>query len=214
MGLDGSSVLDECRFIPLRLDERERGLLAMLKGALNVSEYTDQVDRYSRWGTTSKTINSELRRALAALSGMVAAGKLYRACFFPSDPSYPCPNAIPVWSAMEVNFPNFFVGGGGSVDLLAERRLFMGKGKRGCQFSCSSLRVQSRAYASLLSRCDLTLTESREFCSRCGRGLGCGHGSGVTESATFCHQWCVLMLYLACSGGSVLNCNCFLGVES
>lgn len=42
VGLQESSVLEECRFIPLRLDERERGLLAMLKGALNVSEYTDR----------------------------------------------------------------------------------------------------------------------------------------------------------------------------
>lgn len=42
VGLNGSSVLEECRFIPLRLDERERGLLAMLSGALNVSEYTDR----------------------------------------------------------------------------------------------------------------------------------------------------------------------------
>lgn len=42
VGLHGSSVLEECRFIPLRLDARERGLLAMLKGALNISEYTDR----------------------------------------------------------------------------------------------------------------------------------------------------------------------------
>lgn len=42
VGLHGMSVLEECRFIPLRLGARERGLLAMLKGALNVSEYTDR----------------------------------------------------------------------------------------------------------------------------------------------------------------------------
>lgn len=75
VGLNGSSVLEECRFIPLRLDERERGLLAMLKGALNVSEYTDRVDCFSRWGTSAKTINAELQYALAALSGMVVAGE-------------------------------------------------------------------------------------------------------------------------------------------
>ena len=42
VGRQGFTVLEECRFIPLRLNERERGLLAMLKGALNVSEYTDR----------------------------------------------------------------------------------------------------------------------------------------------------------------------------
>ncbi|CAN0449100.1 unnamed protein product, partial [Ectocarpus sp. 12 AP-2014] len=64
-------------FIPLRLDARERGLLAMLKGALNVSEYTDRVDVYSsRWSSKARTINEELRMTLAALSGMMAAGEL------------------------------------------------------------------------------------------------------------------------------------------
>lgn len=42
VGMHGMRVVDECQFIPLRLDARERGLLAMLKGALNVSEYTDR----------------------------------------------------------------------------------------------------------------------------------------------------------------------------
>ncbi|CAM9687403.1 unnamed protein product [Ascophyllum nodosum] len=75
VGRQGFTVLEECRFIPLRLNERERGLLAMLKGALNVSEYTDRVDVFSRWGSKSKTINNELRLALALLSGMMVAGE-------------------------------------------------------------------------------------------------------------------------------------------
>ncbi|CAB1120350.1 unnamed protein product [Ectocarpus sp. CCAP 1310/34] len=76
VGMHGSSVLEECRFIPLRLDARERGLLAMLKGALNVSEYTDRVDVYSsRWSFKARTINEELRMTLAALSGMMVAGE-------------------------------------------------------------------------------------------------------------------------------------------
>lgn len=75
VGLQESSVLEECRFIPLRLDGRERGLLAMLKGALNVSEYTDRVDVLSsRWSSKTKTINRELHLVLAALAGMMVAG--------------------------------------------------------------------------------------------------------------------------------------------
>ncbi|CAM9195762.1 unnamed protein product [Scytosiphon promiscuus] len=75
VGLHGSSVLEESRFIPLRLDARERGLLAMLKGALNISEYTDRVDVYSgRWMSKAKKIDAELRFALQALSGMMFAG--------------------------------------------------------------------------------------------------------------------------------------------
>ncbi|CAM9210888.1 unnamed protein product [Discosporangium mesarthrocarpum] len=64
---------EECKFIPLRLDARERRLLAMLQGALNVSEYTDHVDVVSRWGK-SKTIRAELIKALRLLACMMVAG--------------------------------------------------------------------------------------------------------------------------------------------
>lgn len=105
VGLNGSSVLEECRFIPLRLDERERGLLAMLKGALNVSEYTDRVDCFSRWESTAKTIKAQLRYALAALSGMVVAGELRQRVCLPKQSVVSCPGAIPVWLGVQINFP-------------------------------------------------------------------------------------------------------------
>ncbi|CAM9144198.1 unnamed protein product [Choristocarpus tenellus] len=74
MGFNGRSMEEECKFIPLRLDERERRLLAMLHGALNASEYTDMVDVISRWGEKSKTVARELRCILRLLLCMLVAG--------------------------------------------------------------------------------------------------------------------------------------------
>ncbi len=35
---------ERCKFIPLRINSEERELLHILEGALNISEYTDNVD--------------------------------------------------------------------------------------------------------------------------------------------------------------------------
>ena len=62
---------DRAKYIPLRLDLRERLLLRLLEGALNVSEYTDKVDviTYNR----TKRMNQQLRYICAILSGLLVA---------------------------------------------------------------------------------------------------------------------------------------------
>jgi hypothetical protein len=61
------------RYIPLRLTEKERRLLAVLESSLNVSEYTDKVDVLSRWNK-AKTIKHELEFMLSCMSGLAVVG--------------------------------------------------------------------------------------------------------------------------------------------
>ena len=63
---------ERARFIPLRLDLRERQLLRLLEAALSVSEYTDRVDILS-YRSKSTRINQQIRYMCAILSGLVVA---------------------------------------------------------------------------------------------------------------------------------------------
>eukprot|EP00041_Stephanoeca_diplocostata_P039064 m.1584736 g.1584736 ORF g.1584736 m.1584736 type:complete len:572 (-) comp25320_c0_seq67:4651-6366(-) len=56
-------------YIPLRLTERERNMLAVLDGALRVSEYTDEVDTY-RWGREDR-MSSQLDEMFDLLVGLL-----------------------------------------------------------------------------------------------------------------------------------------------
>ncbi|CAM9517571.1 unnamed protein product [Chrysoparadoxa australica] len=72
-GCGGASSLGSLReaskHVPLRLTEEERRLLALLEGALHVSEYTDRVDVPTRWNK-AKIIYTELRDMLSMLCGL------------------------------------------------------------------------------------------------------------------------------------------------
>jgi hypothetical protein len=66
------SMLDQCRWIPLRLDQRERKLLRLLEAALHVSEYTDRVDILTFRSKTQR-IHAQLLEICAILSGLFVA---------------------------------------------------------------------------------------------------------------------------------------------
>ena len=63
---------ERARYIPLRLDLRERQLLRLLEAALSVSEYTDKVDILS-YRSKSTRIHQQIRHMCAILSGLVVA---------------------------------------------------------------------------------------------------------------------------------------------
>lgn len=72
----GISMMDRARFIPLRLTGAERILLAVIEGALSVSEYTDNVDvstnnYYARQAyDKTETIISELEDLCQIILGL------------------------------------------------------------------------------------------------------------------------------------------------
>jgi Protein of unknown function (DUF2009) len=65
---------ERAKYIPLRLTPKERRLLRLLEGALNVSQYTDVVDvlSYSRMRTKQR-IHSQILDLCSVLSGLMVA---------------------------------------------------------------------------------------------------------------------------------------------
>jgi hypothetical protein len=61
---------DKCKYTPMRLTEEERMLLRVLNSALNVSEYTDNVDTL-RNRSKHATIISELEQVLRTILGLM-----------------------------------------------------------------------------------------------------------------------------------------------
>ncbi|KAI9230384.1 MAG: hypothetical protein DHS80DRAFT_28832 [Piptocephalis tieghemiana] len=68
----GTWISERSRYIPLRLDMRERRLLRLLEAALNVSEYTDKVD-ILHYGNKSQRMIAQIRDMCAVLSGLLVA---------------------------------------------------------------------------------------------------------------------------------------------
>ncbi|KAK5581907.1 hypothetical protein RB653_003487 [Dictyostelium firmibasis] len=65
--------IERSKFIPVRLNIRERNDLRLLEAALHVSEYTDKIDIIHVGGSKSKRINEQLRSMCAILSGLLVA---------------------------------------------------------------------------------------------------------------------------------------------
>eukprot|EP00727_Mastigamoeba_balamuthi_P012917 m51a1_g8248 hypothetical protein (877) ;mRNA; r:130583-134788 len=69
------------QWVPMRLDERERALLQLLEGALEISAYTDKVDvsfDYYGWRTggmdKQRIIDAEIEEVLRLICGLYVAG--------------------------------------------------------------------------------------------------------------------------------------------
>ncbi|RKP12040.1 hypothetical protein BJ684DRAFT_12084 [Piptocephalis cylindrospora] len=68
----GTWIAERSRYIPLRLNLRERRLLRLLEAALNVNEYTDKVD-ILHYGNKSQRMIAQIRDMCAVLSGLLVA---------------------------------------------------------------------------------------------------------------------------------------------
>lgn len=66
-------------FVPLRLTAEERNFLKILESALNVSEYTDNVDTMTRYRIGGRTIVEGVREIYAILTGLGVANRPGRA---------------------------------------------------------------------------------------------------------------------------------------
>ena len=75
-GFHGRKWTELSRFIPMRLTEEERRILAILDRTLKVSEYTDNVDLYISRGARQETIKTELGKIKGVLSGQYVAMKM------------------------------------------------------------------------------------------------------------------------------------------
>ena len=69
----GSFWTEKAKYIPLRLEPRERKLLRLLEGLLHVSEYTDRVDAAALHAKPAKRRAAILREVHATLSGLLLA---------------------------------------------------------------------------------------------------------------------------------------------
>ena len=68
-------LIANCKWIPLRLTLEERQLLEVLENALNVSDYTDTVDVFSRSQKRSRIFEG-LRDVLSIASGLMVSNNL------------------------------------------------------------------------------------------------------------------------------------------
>ena len=71
----GLDWLRHCAFVPLRLSEEERSLLAVVQGSLAISEYTDKVDVFRYWNKQSE-IDSQWEELFGYLTGLLACSDL------------------------------------------------------------------------------------------------------------------------------------------
>ncbi|KAI8074733.1 hypothetical protein BC940DRAFT_324509 [Gongronella butleri] len=69
----GEWLTKRAKFVPLRLDAQERGLLRLLEAALNVSEYTDRIDILS-YTNKAKRIVHQIKDICDILSGLLVSG--------------------------------------------------------------------------------------------------------------------------------------------
>ena len=67
-----NSFLERAKYIPLRLQLKERRLLRLLEAALSVSEYTDRVDVLT-WKSKTSRIHAQIKDICAILCGLVVA---------------------------------------------------------------------------------------------------------------------------------------------
>jgi len=70
--VNGDSLIDRSKYVPLRLTLNERKLLRLCEAALNVSEYTDKVDILT-WKRKTGRIHEQIRDICAILSGLAVA---------------------------------------------------------------------------------------------------------------------------------------------
>jgi hypothetical protein len=77
MALSAADFEDASSVVPVRLDDGERRLLQLLEGALNVSDYTDQVDvprlGYGSGRSKDTRIKKQLQSVLSILSGLLVS---------------------------------------------------------------------------------------------------------------------------------------------
>lgn len=68
-----SAFVDRCKYVPLRLTESERLKLGTLIAALKVSEYTDEVDTFSRRSKSNRIVDA-IHDVLCIASGLAVSG--------------------------------------------------------------------------------------------------------------------------------------------
>ncbi|ORZ03608.1 hypothetical protein BCR43DRAFT_431865 [Syncephalastrum racemosum] len=69
----GEWMVNRAKFVPLRLNTQERGMLRLLEAALNVSEYTDHIDIIS-YSNKARRIVGQIRDLCSIISGLLVAG--------------------------------------------------------------------------------------------------------------------------------------------
>ena len=83
-----ASFRERARYIPLRLELKERKLFRLLEAALNVSEYTDKVDVYTWNKPKVQRMAAQIKELCAILSGLTIANDFNRGQQLLKDHNY------------------------------------------------------------------------------------------------------------------------------